>query len=79
MDAVHAVMMIEVVGKSTTQVIRKLRGLPEVHTLHTTNGNWDLIANIRASSLAEFDRVLRDVRMIDGVSNSETSLLLSSV
>ncbi|MGO4335584.1 Lrp/AsnC family transcriptional regulator [Labrys sp. KB_33_2] len=79
MNAVHAVMMIEVVGKSTTQVIRKLRGLPEVHTLHTTNGNWDLVANIRAASLAEFDRVLREVRLIDGVSNSETSLLLSSV
>ena len=78
-NAVHAVMMIEVVGKSTTQVIHRLRGLPEVHTLHTTNGNWDLIANIRAGSLAEFDRVLREVRMIDGVANSETSLLLSSV
>lgn len=76
---VHAVMMIEVVGKSTTQVIRKLRGFPEVHTLHTTNGNWDLVANIRAANLAEFDRILREVRLIEGVSNSETSLLLSSV
>ena len=78
-DRVHAVMMIEVVGKSTTQVIRKLRGLPEVYSLHTTNGSWDLVANIRTSTLSEFDRVLREVRMIEGVSNSETSLLLSSV
>jgi len=78
-DALHAVMMIEVVGKSTTQVIRRLRGLPEIFSLHTTNGNWDLVANIRAASLADFDRVLREVRMIDGVANSETSLLLSSV
>ncbi|OYU47784.1 MAG: AsnC family transcriptional regulator [Rhizobiales bacterium PAR1] len=77
--AVHAVMLIEVVGKSTTQVIRRLRTIPEIHMLHTTNGNWDLVANIRASSLATFDRVLREVRVIDGVSNSETSLLLSSV
>ncbi len=77
--SVHAVMMIEVVGKSTTQVIRKLRGFPEIQTLHTTNGNWDLVASIRADSLSDFDRVLREVRMIDGVSNSETSLLLSSV
>lgn len=77
--AVHAVMMIEVVGKSTTQVIRKLRGLPEISSLHTTNGSWDLVVGIRAQSLADFDRVLREIRMIDGVSNSETSLLLSSV
>jgi DNA-binding Lrp family transcriptional regulator len=78
-SAVHAVMMVEVVGKSTTQVIRRLRGLPEMHALHTTNGKWDLVANIRAASLAEFDRVLREVRLIEGVANSETSLLLSSV
>jgi DNA-binding Lrp family transcriptional regulator len=79
LNTVQAVMMIEVVGKSTTQVIRKLRGIPEINSLHTTNGNWDLVANIRAANLSEFDRILREVRMIDGVANSETSLLLSSV
>ncbi|MFC3073637.1 Lrp/AsnC family transcriptional regulator [Shinella pollutisoli] len=78
-QSVHAVMMIEVSGKSTTQVIRKLRGFPEIQALHTTNGNWDLVANIRATSLSDFDRVLREVRLVDGVANSETSLLLSSV
>lgn len=77
--AVHAVMLIEVVGKSTTQVIRKLRGIAEIASLHTTNGKWDLVANIRADGLSDFDRVLREIRMIDGVSNSETSLLLSTV
>ncbi len=78
-NTVRAVMMVEVVGKSTTQVVRRLRGLTEIWALHTTNGNWDLVADIRAASLADFDRVLRDVRMIDGVANSETSLLLSTV
>jgi DNA-binding Lrp family transcriptional regulator len=77
--AVRAIMMIEVVGKSTTAVIRSLRGLPELHSLHTTNGAWDLVAEIRAASLQDFDRVLRHVREIPGIQNSETSLLLSSV
>ncbi|WP_370677374.1 Lrp/AsnC family transcriptional regulator [Pleomorphomonas sp. PLEO] len=77
--AVTAVMMVEVIGKSTTQVIRQLRGFPEISSLHTTNGNWDLVANIRAASLSDFDRVLREIRLIDGIANSETSLLLSSV
>jgi DNA-binding Lrp family transcriptional regulator len=77
--SVRAVMMVEVIGKSTTEVIRKLRGITEIRTLHTTNGNWDLVADIRATSLFDFDRVLREVRMIDGVANSETSLLLSTV
>lgn len=76
---IRAFMMIEVVGKSTSQVIKKLRGMPELQTLHTTNGSWDLVAEIQTSSLNEFDRVLRDVRMVDGILNSETSILLSSV
>jgi DNA-binding Lrp family transcriptional regulator len=77
--AMRAIMMIEVAGRSTLAVIKALRGLPELTALHTTNGAWDLIAEIRASSLSDFDRVLREVRMIDGILNSETSLLLSSV
>lgn len=79
LDAVQAVMLIEVGGKSTTQVINRLRGMPEIQSLHTTNGSWDLVANVHSASLSEFDRVLREVRMIDGVLNSETSILLSSV
>ena len=76
---IRAVMLIEVSGKSTTQVIRRLRGIAEIRSLHTTNGNWDLIADIQAESLSDFDRGLREVRMIDGVMNSETNLLLSTV
>ena len=79
LGTIRAIMLIEVVGKSTSQVIRALSGLPELTTLHTTNGAWDLVAELHAASLADFDRVLRDVRMIDGVLNSETSILLSSV
>ena len=77
--AVRAIMLIEVAGKSTVAVIRLLRGLPEIHALHTTNGAWDLVAQIRTDTLAEFDRVLREVRTIEGVLNSETSILLRSV
>jgi hypothetical protein len=47
--------------------------------VHTTNGAWDLVAEIQASSLAEFDIALREVRLIDGIANSETSILLSII
>ena len=76
---IRAIMMIEVTGHSTTAVIKCLRGLPELYALHTTNGTWDLIAEIRAASLGDFDRVLREVRSIDGILNSETSIMLSTV
>ena len=78
-STIRAVMMIEVIGKSTSQVIRRLRGLSELHQLHTTNGKWDLVAELQTDSLETFDRVLREVRSIDGISNSETSLLLTTI
>lgn len=77
--SVRAISLIEVEGRSTDDVIKKLRGFPEIHSLHTTNGGWDLVAEVRTRSLGNFDRVLGQVRAVDGVVNSETSLLLSSV
>ncbi|MFT5260370.1 MAG: DNA-binding Lrp family transcriptional regulator [Saprospiraceae bacterium] len=79
LDTIRAVMMIKVEGRSTAQIIQKLRGFPELITLHTTNGAWDLIADIQSTSLSDFDRILAEVRVIDGILNSETSILLSSV
>ena len=76
---VRAMTLIEVEGRSTDFVIRELRGIPEIRSLHTTNGAWDLVAELGAETLAHFDGVLGRIRSIPGVVNSETSLLLSSV
>lgn len=76
---IHAIALVEVEGRSTDRVIRQLRGFPEIIALHTTNGGWDLVAEMRTGTLTEFDGVLGRIRRIEGVVNSETSLLLTSV
>ncbi len=76
-DRIRAIMMIEVSGKNTRKVVQALRGLPQIHALHSTNGAFDLIAEIETANLAEFDSVLSKVRQIEGVERSETSLLLA--
>lgn len=76
---ISAVMLVEVAGKSTDEVIRRLRGMPELIKIHTTNGAWDLVAEISTDSLGAFDRILAEVRMIEGVAGSETCILLRSV
>ncbi|QDX26200.1 Lrp/AsnC family transcriptional regulator [Sphingomonas suaedae] len=78
-EGVRAITMIEVAGASTSAVIRALRGLREITALHTTNGAWDLVAEIHAESLSDLDRILRELRTVNGVLNSETSILLRSV
>ena len=75
---ITASMLIAVEGNNVEKVLRSLRGDASVSTLHTTNGRWDIIAELRADTLEEFDRVLSRIRRIEGVANSETNLLLST-
>ena len=76
---ITALMLIAVEGNNVEKVLRSLRGDASVSTLHTTNGRWDIIAELRADTLEEFDRVLSRIRRIEGVANSETNLLLSTL
>jgi len=75
-DGVRAITCVELQGSMSRAVIRALRKIPEVTSLHSTNGKWDLVAEIRTDSLQAIDRTLRQIREISGVLNSETSLLL---
>lgn len=73
-----ALMNIAVAANRNESVLRELRGDPAVQALHTTNGRWDIVAEIKTDSLEAFDRVLRRIGQIDGVGHTETSLLLST-
>lgn len=75
---VRAIMGIAIEGERSTAVIKALRGLPEVDKVHTTNGRWDLIAELDTATLAEFSRTLDQIRMIEGIASTETSILLAT-
>ncbi|MGO4327432.1 Lrp/AsnC family transcriptional regulator [Cupriavidus sp. 2TAF22] len=75
---IRAWTTIAVEGNKARQVLQALRGEPNVQTLHTTNGRWDIIAELRADTLEAFDRTLDRIRLIDGIGATETSILLSS-
>jgi len=75
---IRALMTVAVEGNRTDEVLKALRGDPAVCALHTTNGRWDIVAELRTDSLEAVDRVLGRIRLIDGISTTETSLLLST-
>lgn len=75
---IRALMTIVVEGNRGAEVLHALRGHPNVTGLHSTNGRWDLIAELRADTLEAFDRVLGNIRLIEGIASTETSLLLST-
>jgi DNA-binding Lrp family transcriptional regulator len=73
---VRATMTIAVDGERSSAVVAALRGFPEVEAVHTTNGRWDLVAEINAESLAAFSAALDHIRQIKGIATTETSILL---
>ena len=77
-NRIRAVMTIAVEGERSGAVIKALRGLPEVEKIHTTNGRWDLVAELDTATLAEFSRTLDQIRMIEGIASTETSILLAT-
>jgi DNA-binding Lrp family transcriptional regulator len=75
---VRAVALIAVEGKGVERVMRRMHGFPEVRRLHSTNGRWDIVAEVVTDTLAAFDKLLHRIREIDGITATETSILLSS-
>lgn len=77
-NEIHAWMSIAVEGNETRAVIASLLGEPGVASLHDTNGRWDLLAELRAANLSELSQVLERIRLVRGISNTETSIHLQT-
>lgn len=75
---IRAWMSIAVAGNETRSVIASLLGEPGVASLHGTNGRWDLLAELRAGSLAELSDILERIRLIRSIQTSETSIHLTT-
>lgn len=75
---VRGLTMVEVEGRMLDRVIDALVGFPEIGAVHTTNGRWDLVVELSAQSLTDLDAVLRRLRLVPGITASETTLLLAT-
>ncbi|GGB40414.1 AsnC family transcriptional regulator [Roseibium aquae] len=75
---IRAVTLVEIAGRNTDPVTRKLTAMTEVRAIHSTNGKWDLVLDIATQDLNAFDDVLNRIRLIEGIANTETNLLLTT-
>jgi DNA-binding Lrp family transcriptional regulator len=75
---VRGIMMIEVEGHKTERVLKALNGFSEISAVHTTHGQWDLVAELGAADLPGFDELLKRIRLVPGVAGSETTLYLTT-
>lgn len=71
-------IMITVDANKEEAAIERLINMPEISRLFTTNGRWDLAAEIQTQTLETFDTAISRLRQISGIKETDTSLLLSS-
>ncbi len=75
---VRGLMMLGIEGRGTERIMSRIAAMQQVRAVHSTNGSWDLIAEIGTDTLAELDGVLFQIRRMEGITRSETNLLLST-
>lgn len=78
-DAIRGVTTLVTEPNHGQDVVREIRGYPEVERLHSTTGAWDLVVQVRCRNLSEFDLVLERLRAIPGVRDTQTNLLFNSL
>lgn len=76
---VRAVTTIEIEGGHSGAVLAALRRNPAVRAVHTTNGRWDMVAELDTPDLAAFSAALDTIRAVEGIASTETSLLLTTI
>ena len=77
-NPVRGLMMLGIEGRGADRISRMLGGMTAVQAVHSTNGKWDLIVELGTETLKALDDVLAKIRRLEGVSTSETSLLLAT-
>jgi len=78
-ELIRAIVLIELEGSLSRTVIRALSALGQVAKLHSTNGTWDLVAELTCNDLRDFDAALRRIREVRGVVSSQSCLLLDTI
>ncbi|MQW87605.1 Lrp/AsnC family transcriptional regulator [Sinorhizobium saheli] len=74
-DLIRAFILITVSG-SPRPAVAAIKRLPGVASLSNTNGVWDVIAEIEVATMSELNELISTVRATDGVSKSETFIML---
>jgi DNA-binding Lrp family transcriptional regulator len=77
-QAIRAHIMITAVPKLAPSVETALRKIPDVRTLHSVSGTFDMVAVAVTESVADMDRLIDRIGALDGVERTDTAIILST-
>ncbi len=75
---IQAHVMLKVGSKLSGQVEMGLRKIPEVRSLLSISGAYDMIAVVQASSIEALDALIDRIGLQEGVDRTHTSVVLAT-
>lgn len=74
----RAMVMMEVAQRNAAGIVSVLERVPELSSLYTVAGKYDLVGVVEASDPEKLDSVLDKVSSIQGISRTESVVILST-
>jgi len=74
----RAFVTVSVEPRRQVEMARTLSRFPQIETLHTVSGKFDLLAQVKTNSSEEMDKLIDDIGLIPGVTRIETAVILST-
>lgn len=75
---VRAHVLIAVSPRKMPAVVKALREIPQVRSLHSVSGPHDLVAMLVVGGVSEMDEVTDAIGAIDGVERTTSAIILST-
>lgn len=75
---VRAHILITLEPRKSASIEAALRRIPELRTLHSVSGPFDLIAIVAATSIGELDALIDRIGQLDGVERTTSAIVLST-
>jgi len=75
---VRTYVLVTLAPKQTRTVESALRRIPQVRTLHSVSGPFDLLAIVAAASIGELDAVIDRIGLLEGVERTTSAIVLST-
>jgi DNA-binding Lrp family transcriptional regulator len=77
-NLVRAHILVTALPKLSAPVEAVLRRIPEVRTLHSVSGNFDMIIIVEAPSVRDLDALIDRIGALEGVERTLSSIILST-
>ena len=77
-DRIRALILLTVLPKQMPAVVAALRAMPEVRSLQSVSGPWDLVAVAVVPTIGDMDALTDCIGEVPGVERTTTSLVLST-